>query len=144
MDRQAGRQTWNCINSWEFYILIHKHQVRRERDKERRRETERHRERERQRDEAWWGGGVETSKPIPSNIIPPTRSCFLIFLILLKQFHSLVAKHSNIWAYGDCSHSNHHISLPIPHKLIFLYHNAKSLKFFTVQHCLKVQRQKNK
>jgi len=37
----------------------------------------------------------ETSKPIPGNILPSTRMCLLIFLILLKQFHFLMANHSN-------------------------------------------------
>jgi hypothetical protein len=39
----------------------------------------------------------------------PIRSHLLVLLILLKQFHSLVTKHLNLWTYVRHSHWNHHI-----------------------------------
>ena len=50
----------------------------------------------------------ETSKPTPRDTLPSTRPRLPI---PLKQCHSLVTKHSNIWAYEDHSYSNHHKGL---------------------------------
>ena len=50
-----------------------------------------------------WHDSFETSKAVPSDILPPTRPHLLI---LPNEFHQLGAKSSNLWAYGDHSHSN--------------------------------------
>ena len=47
----------------------------------------------------------ETSKPIPSDTIPPRRPQLLIFP---KQFYPLGTKHSNRSAYGGYFHSDQH------------------------------------
>ena len=52
------------------------------------------------------GGREHTErKPVPSDTPPPKRPHILS---LLKQFHHLGARHSNIQAYGSHSHLNHH------------------------------------
>ena len=36
---------------------------------------------------------------------------------LLKQYHFLVTKHSNLWAYGSHSHSNYHSTMKVLYKI---------------------------
>jgi hypothetical protein len=50
---------------------------------------------------AW---ALEISRPTPSDKLPSTRPHLPI---LVKLYHSLMTKHSNIWAFGSYSQSNH-------------------------------------
>jgi hypothetical protein len=79
-----------CWRSAERYILIHN-----QRERARERESERAREREISTITSLWVSYelFETSKTIPSDIPLSTRPHLLI---LLKQCHFLVTKHSNI------------------------------------------------
>lgn len=57
------------------------------------------------RQKPYWEGGkyFEISKSTPIDTSPQKRPCSLNFS---KQFHQLGPKYSNIWVYGNRSHSN--------------------------------------
>lgn len=72
-DRQQSRQAWGWSSRWELTSLIHSHMT------------------DRKRLRLVWA--FETSKLMPNDTLPPTKSFFP------KQFHLLRTEHSNIWAY---------------------------------------------
>lgn len=65
----------------------------------------------------------ETSKSIPSDILPPMRPHLLI---LLKYWYSLMTKHWNIWADGGHSYSNPSSHIPSWQAFYLLFANTVS------------------
>ena len=92
----SSRQAWCWRNHWKLHLDL---------------------EEGRERKTGHGIGFFEPSKPTLSDTVPPAKPHILNPSNPFKQFHSLMTKHSDIWAYGYHFHSYHHMSL------VMLYSN---------------------